>query len=65
VKEEKYSSSTDPSYIIQHAFQEYGVHVASIIKCTDLYRHSRRYHRVFDYIPPSVTELKEVDKATR
>ncbi|RCV25433.1 hypothetical protein SEVIR_5G166300v4 [Setaria viridis] len=44
---------------------EYGVHVASIIKCTDLYRHSRRYHRVFDYIPPSATELKEVDKATR
>ncbi|WVZ52983.1 hypothetical protein U9M48_003978 [Paspalum notatum var. saurae] len=44
---------------------EYGVHVSSIIKCTDLYRHSRRYHRVFDYIPPSATELKEVDKATR
>ncbi|KAG2588731.1 hypothetical protein PVAP13_5NG230700 [Panicum virgatum] len=44
---------------------EYGVHVASIIKCTDLYRHSRRHHRVFDYIPPSATELNEVDKATR
>ncbi|KAJ1283781.1 hypothetical protein BS78_03G152900 [Paspalum vaginatum] len=44
---------------------EYGVHVSSIIKCTDLYRNSRRYHRVFDYIPPSATELKEVDKATR
>nr|CAB3477166.1 unnamed protein product [Digitaria exilis] len=44
---------------------EYGVHVASIIKCTDLYRHSRRFHPVFDFIPPSTTELKEVDKATR
>ncbi|KAL5671895.1 hypothetical protein ACJX0J_016201, partial [Zea mays] len=43
---------------------EYGVHVASIIKCTDLYRHSRQHHRVFDYIPPSATELNEVDKAT-
>ncbi|KAF0908345.1 hypothetical protein E2562_024757 [Oryza meyeriana var. granulata] len=43
---------------------EYGVHVSSIIKCTGLYRHSRRYHRVFDYIPPSATELKEVDKAS-
>ncbi|KAL5223365.1 hypothetical protein ABZP36_028078 [Zizania latifolia] len=43
---------------------EYGVHVSSIIKCADLYRHSRRYHRVFDYIPPSSTELKEVDKAS-
>uniref|UniRef100_A0A0D3ENR0 Serine aminopeptidase S33 domain-containing protein n=1 Tax=Oryza barthii TaxID=65489 RepID=A0A0D3ENR0_9ORYZ len=42
---------------------EYGVHVSSIIKCTSLYRHSRRYHRVFDYIPPSATELKEVEKA--
>ncbi|KAF8676419.1 hypothetical protein HU200_046965 [Digitaria exilis] len=47
------------------ACQEYGVHVASIIKCTDLYRHSRRFHPVFDFIPPSATELKEVDKATR
>ncbi|KAL6627861.1 hypothetical protein ACP70R_031587 [Stipagrostis hirtigluma subsp. patula] len=43
---------------------EYGVHVSSIIKCTDLYRHSRRHHRVFDFIPPSTTELKEVDKAS-
>uniref|UniRef100_A0A0E0JIS3 Serine aminopeptidase S33 domain-containing protein n=1 Tax=Oryza punctata TaxID=4537 RepID=A0A0E0JIS3_ORYPU len=42
---------------------EYGVHVSSIIKSTGLYRHSRRYHRVFDYIPPSATELKEVEKA--
>ncbi|XBI06860.1 hypothetical protein VPH35_134836 [Triticum aestivum] len=43
---------------------EHGVHVSSIIKCAGLYRHSRRYHRVFDYIPPSTTELKEVDKAS-
>uniref|UniRef100_A0A0D9V0W4 Serine aminopeptidase S33 domain-containing protein n=1 Tax=Leersia perrieri TaxID=77586 RepID=A0A0D9V0W4_9ORYZ len=43
---------------------EYGVHVSSIIKSTGLYRHSRRHHRIFDYIPPSVTELKEVDKAS-
>ncbi|KAL6884501.1 hypothetical protein ACP4OV_010437 [Aristida adscensionis] len=43
---------------------EYGVHVASIIKCTDLYRHSRRHHRVFDFVPPSTTELNEVDKAS-
>ncbi|XP_062178494.1 phytyl ester synthase 1, chloroplastic-like [Phragmites australis] len=43
---------------------EYGVHVSSIIKCADLYRHSRCYHRVFDFIPPSATELKEVDKAS-
>ncbi|KAM3195782.1 hypothetical protein ACQJBY_071760 [Aegilops geniculata] len=43
---------------------EHGVHVSSIIKCVGLYRHSRRYHRVFDYIPPSATELNEVDKAS-
>uniref|UniRef100_A0ACD5Z1Y4 Uncharacterized protein n=2 Tax=Avena sativa TaxID=4498 RepID=A0ACD5Z1Y4_AVESA len=43
---------------------EHGVHVSSIIKCAGLYRHSSRYHRVFDYIPPSSTELKEVDKAS-
>ena len=54
----------DTIEIKKNTFQEYGVHVASIIKCTDLYRHSRRYHRVLDYIPPSATELKEVDKAT-
>ncbi|XP_051209781.1 phytyl ester synthase 1, chloroplastic-like [Lolium perenne] len=43
---------------------EHGVHVSSIIKCAGLYRHSSRYHRVFDYIPPSTTELREVDKAS-
>lgn len=43
---------------------EHSVHVSSIIKCAGLYRHSSRYHRVFDYIPPSTTELKEVDKAS-
>ncbi|KQK04298.1 acyltransferase-like protein At1g54570, chloroplastic isoform X5 [Brachypodium distachyon] len=43
---------------------EHGVHVSSIIKCADLYRHSRKYQRVLDFIPPSTTELNEVDKAS-
>ncbi|KAM3244924.1 hypothetical protein ACQJBY_056322 [Aegilops geniculata] len=44
---------------------EHGVHVSSIIKCSSLYRHSRRYHRVRDYIPPSATDMKEADKISR
>lgn len=44
---------------------EHGVHVSSIIKCSCLYRHSRHYHRVHDYIPPSATDMKEADKISR
>jgi hypothetical protein len=61
----KWYNSRDSADDTDPTFQEHGVHVSSIIKCAGLYRHSSRYHRVFDYIPPSTTELREVDKASR
>ncbi|KAJ4968507.1 hypothetical protein NE237_015208 [Protea cynaroides] len=38
---------------------EDGINLLSVIKATYMYRHSRRYDYISDFIPPSVTEVKE------
>ncbi|OAY67560.1 Acyltransferase-like protein, chloroplastic, partial [Ananas comosus] len=44
---------------------EHGVHVPTLLKCSNMYRHSRKYDRISDFLPPTLTELRKLDKATR
>ncbi|OAY66561.1 Acyltransferase-like protein, chloroplastic [Ananas comosus] len=44
---------------------EHGVHLPTLLKCSNMYRHSRKYDRISDFLPPTLTELRELDKATR
>ncbi|XP_073008402.1 phytyl ester synthase 1, chloroplastic-like isoform X1 [Typha latifolia] len=41
------------------------VHLSTIIKSANMYRHSRKYDRISDYLPPTMTEFEILVKATR
>ncbi|XP_073008403.1 phytyl ester synthase 1, chloroplastic-like isoform X2 [Typha latifolia] len=45
--------------------QEGDVHLSTIIKSANMYRHSRKYDRISDYLPPTMTEFEILVKATR
>ncbi|XP_038972247.1 acyltransferase-like protein At1g54570, chloroplastic [Phoenix dactylifera] len=44
---------------------ENDIHLSTIIKCTELYRRSRKHDRISDYLPPSMMELEAASKSSR